>query len=179
MPDREAGHGEVHAPPPGPMRRVRRSRTSIWVVGLLGALLAACDSSPTAPPRIEDATFAQELGVNLTAMTRTASGLYLQNLVEGSGPEVGAGSWVSLRYTGWLVDGTEFDSNLDAGDPLLRFNLGGGGVIPGFGEGVRGMRVGGRRLLVVPPSLGYGADGIGPVPGNAILVFSIELVELE
>ncbi len=137
--------------------------------------LAACDSNPIAP-RIEDTTFASSLGINLAMMTKTATGLYMQTLTNGAGVEAKAGDRVFVYYTGWLTNGTQFDSRA-APAPPLDFILG-TTVIDGFGEGVRGMRVGEKRRLIIPPSLGYGRDGSGPVPGNAIIVFDVELVGL-
>lgn len=125
---------------------------------------------------IEATTFAPALGVDLPSMTRTASGLYLQDLVAGDGPVVQAGQATSVRYAGWLPDGTQFDATGPSGPPFA-FRPGRGEVIAGWDEGVVGMRVGGRRLLVIPPSLGYGASGSGPIPPNAILVFVVDVVE--
>ncbi len=108
----------------------------------------------------------------------TDSGLKYEDLVVGEGDEASAGSTVVVHYTGWLTDGTKFDSSLDRNDPFS-FPLGGGRVIRGWDEGVSGMCVGGRRKLTIPPQLGYGAAGAGGViPPNATLVFEIELLEI-
>ena len=108
----------------------------------------------------------------------TDSGLKVEDLVEGEGAEAKAGQQVRVHYTGWLLDGSKFDSSLDRGDPFS-FPLGGGRVIRGWDEGVQGMKVGGRRKLTIPPQLGYGAAGAGGViPPNATLVFEVELLEL-
>lgn len=109
----------------------------------------------------------------------TDSGLKYEDLAVGEGDEASAGSTVVVHYTGWLVDGTKFDSSLDRNDPFS-FPLGGGRVIRGWDEGVAGMCVGGRRKLTIPPQLGYGAAGAGGViPPNATLVFEIELLEVK
>jgi FKBP-type peptidyl-prolyl cis-trans isomerase len=115
-------------------------------------------------------SFARSLGIDLAEMEPSATGLYRQDLVEGSGEPATAGSSVTLGYTGWLADGTEFDSG------EFPLTLGTGQAIAGFDEGVMGMRLGGRRKLVIPPALGYGAAGSPPViPPNATLVFEVEL----
>ena len=111
----------------------------------------------------------------MSAVT-TASGLVYEELVVGSGAEAAAGQHVTVHYTGWLTDGTKFDSSKDRNDPF-DFDLGAGHVIKGWDEGVAGMKVGGKRKLTIPPSLGYGARGAGGViPPNATLVFEVELL---
>jgi FKBP-type peptidyl-prolyl cis-trans isomerase len=105
----------------------------------------------------------------------TASGLQYIDTQLGSGPEAAAGQSVSVHYTGWLTDGKKFDSSRDRGQPF-RFGLGAGQVIKGWDEGVAGMKVGGRRKLIVPAGLGYGERGVGPIPAGATLVFAVELL---
>ena len=109
----------------------------------------------------------------------SATGLVIEDVVVGSGPEArGPGQFVTVHYTGWLTDGTEFDSSRRRDEPF-GFPLGVGYVIPGWDQGVVGMRVGGKRKLTIPPELGYGERGAGGViPPNATLVFEVELVEL-
>jgi FKBP-type peptidyl-prolyl cis-trans isomerase FkpA len=111
--------------------------------------------------------------------TTTASGLIIEELVVGNGAEAAAGQTVTVHYTGWLTNGTKFDSSKDRDDPFV-FPLGAGHVIRGWDEGVQGMKVGGTRKLTIPASLGYGARGAGGViPPNATLVFEVELLETE
>jgi FKBP-type peptidyl-prolyl cis-trans isomerase FkpA len=111
--------------------------------------------------------------------TTTASGLIIEELKVGTGAEAAAGQHVSVHYTGWLTDGTKFDSSKDRGDPF-EFPLGAGHVIRGWDEGVQGMKVGGSRKLTIPADLGYGARGAGGViPPNATLVFEVELLGTE
>ncbi len=110
----------------------------------------------------------------------TPSGLQYEDTVVGSGEEARAGNRVSVHYTGWLYEnderGSKFDSSKDRGDPF-RFAIGAGQVIRGWDEGVQGMKVGGARVLVIPPQLGYGAAGAGGViPPNATLLFEVELL---
>lgn len=104
--------------------------------------------------------------------------MVIDDINKGSGAEVVAGDTVSVHYVGTLQDGTEFDNSKKRGTPF-EFTVGGGQVIKGWDEGLVGMQVGGQRILVIPPHMAYGADGIGPIPGNATLVFSIELVEIK
>ena len=108
-------------------------------------------------------------------MTTTPSGLQYRDEKVGDGPEARAGQTVAVHYTGTLQDGKKFDSSRDRGQPF-EFPLGGGQVIRGWDEGVAGMKVGGRRTLVIPPDLGYGARPIGPIPPNSTLLFDVELL---
>jgi FKBP-type peptidyl-prolyl cis-trans isomerase len=104
------------------------------------------------------------------------SELKIEDLQEGTGEEAKAGKTVSVHYTGWLENGTKFDSSHDRRQPFS-FPLGAGHVIRGWDEGVAGMKVGGKRKLTIPPNLGYGARGAGGViPPNATLVFEVELL---
>lgn len=104
--------------------------------------------------------------------------LEITDLVVGSGAEAAAGKKVSVHYTGTLTDGKKFDSSLDRGQPFA-FSLGAGQVIRGWDQGVAGMKVGGRRRLVIAPHLAYGARGFPPViPPNSTLVFEVELLDV-
>jgi len=107
---------------------------------------------------------------------KLASGLVYEDLVVGNGKMADPGLRVNVHYTGWLTDGTKFDSSLDRNQPFS-FTLGASEVIRGWDEGVKGMRVGGKRKLTIPPDLGYGAQGAGGViPPDATLVFEVELL---
>lgn len=111
-------------------------------------------------------------------MNLTRSGLQYQDLVVGQGAEAQAGQNVHVHYTGWLTDGTKFDSSLDR-NQVFQFALGAGMVIRGWDEGVAGMKVGGKRKLVIPPELGYGDRGAGGIiPPGSTLVFEVELVDI-
>lgn len=106
----------------------------------------------------------------------TESGLKYVDLRPGDGESPpGPSSRVKVHYTGWLVDGTKFDSSVDRGQPI-EFNL--NQVIPGWTEGVQSMQVGGKRKLIIPYQLGYGAGGSGPIPPKAMLIFDVELIDI-
>ena len=115
------------------------------------------------------------LGQNeIGASQVTSSGLNITDLVLGDGNEATPGTTVSVNYKGTLNDGKEFDSSYGRGP--FEFSLGAGMVIKGWDEGVSGMKVGGKRKLVIPPELGYGSRGIGPIPPNSVLTFEVELL---
>lgn len=110
------------------------------------------------------------------AKTQTLpDGLQIIDIKEGTGPAAQSGQKLTVNYTGWLQDGTKFDSSLDRGQPFT-FTLGQGQVIKGWDEGLVGMKVGGKRRLIIPPSLGYGSQQQGKIPPNSTLVFDIDLL---
>ena len=163
-----------------------------WTVAALAASLVACAGEPAPEPEdtAEPAeavvpapaplatTYAPELNVNLDGMEETESGLRYEVLKEGTGAVVQPGQTAVVHYTGWLPDGTKFDSSRDRGEPF-GFPVGAGQVIQGWDEGVAGMAIGEERKLVIPPALGYGPTGQGPIPPNSTLVFDVELLEIE
>lgn len=132
--------------------------------------LSACVAPPA--PALEDAKYAAALGVDIGASTKVGT-MYIRDLTVGTGASAEAGNLVTMRYTGWLADGEQFDSNQAAG---FQFRIGAGRVIGGWDLGVRGMLVGGTRQLIIPPSLGYGEEGTQGIPGNAILVFNVTMM---
>ena len=108
----------------------------------------------------------------------TKSGLRYVEVKEGAGDVARAGDTVEVHYTGKLKDGTKFDSSLDRNKPI-QFRLGTGMVIKGWDEGIAGMKVGGKRKLMIPPELGYGSRAVGPIPANSELFFDVELVKVK
>lgn len=113
-----------------------------------------------------------------SASTPTSpSTLGVEDLVVGTGATAATGDTVTVHYVGTLLDGTKFDSSIDAGRPFT-FRIGAGQVIAGWEQGVPGMRVGGRRRLTIPPSLGYGNRANGPIPANSTLKFDIDLLSI-
>jgi len=148
-----------------------------WICGWM-VMLAACGASGGAPPAAPGAiAFAPALNVDLSAMQRLRSGVYIRDVREGEGAGVRRGDRVAVRYAGWLPDGTVFDA-VAPPSPPREFRLGDGQVIRGWENGLVGMRAGGQRQLVVPPSEGYGGRRVGNVPPDATLVFLIELVSI-
>jgi FKBP-type peptidyl-prolyl cis-trans isomerase len=159
--------------------RVRNQRIAILVVVLLlvaGAVfLVYYNSRPQQNTSIQPAAGLPDI----SGLTTTTSGLQLKDVTVGTGAEAQAGDTVFVHYTGWLTDGTKFDSSLDRGQPFS-FPLGAGRVIAGWDEGVAGMKEGGKRILVIPADLGYGAGGAGDViPPNAVLIFEVELLDIQ
>jgi peptidylprolyl isomerase len=107
----------------------------------------------------------------------TGGSLIADDLVVGTGATAASGDTVTVHYLGTFTNGTKFDSSYDRGTPFS-FRLGAGQVIPGFEQGVVGMKVGGKRRLTIPPSLAYGSAGSGPIPGNTTIVFEVELLSV-
>lgn len=148
---------------------------------LLGASACGGGSTPasTTPQPvaiqgdIERTTFAPSLGVDLGAMTKRASGLYVQDLEMGTGAVAIRGKSIVVRYAGWLPNGKQFDSG------EVTVTLGTNKVIRAWEEALLGMRVGGRRRLVTPPNLAYGTRGAGDdIPPNAVLVFEMQVMSI-
>jgi FKBP-type peptidyl-prolyl cis-trans isomerase len=170
------------------------------VLAVLVTGLAACgseddsSSSSTSATTSQEQTSSQEQATSQeepasggpqvvadTAFRTLDGGLKVADLSAGSGAEATSGAEVTVHYTGWLrSDSTKFDSSRDRGQPFS-FNLGAGEVIQGWDRGVRGMKVGGTRQLVIPPALAYGSQGAGggTIPPNATLIFEVELLDVE
>jgi peptidylprolyl isomerase len=141
------------------------------------ALFTMAPDSPAPEPDLADGAAALGGPLEASPERTTESGLRITDLVVGEGPEAVAGQTVVVNYRGTLTDGREFDSSYGRGP--FRFPLGGGRVIRGWDEGVAGMKVGGKRKLVIPSDLGYGSRGAGGViPPDATLIFEVELLEV-
>jgi FKBP-type peptidyl-prolyl cis-trans isomerase len=135
---------------------------------------AASSTQPTEPATAQATTPAE---VAAPAAAPVAKGLIIKDVVVGKGAVAKAGDKVTVNYTGWLTDGKKFDSSI--GKAPFEFTLGAGQVIPGWDQGVAGMKVGGKRKLTIPADLGYGAQGAGGViPPNATLLFDVELLKV-
>lgn len=136
------------------------------------------EEAKSATPVAKAAAKAPKKAKTSKAVT-TASGLKYEVLKKGTGAVATAGHTVSVHYTGWLTNGTKFDSSVDRGQPF-QFSLGAGQVIKGWDEGVAGMKIGEKRKLTIPSDLGYGARGAGNViPPNATLIFDVELLGIQ
>ncbi len=155
---------------------------SCWLAAIALLALTSCATTrPPAPatpaPAAKPAPAPQTSTPAAPQEVTTASGLKIQDLVVGNGPMAEDGMKVTVNYTGWLTDGTKFDSSHDPGRQPLQFVIGAGQAIRGWDEGVKGMRVGGRRKLTIPPDLAYGERGFpGAIPPNATLVFEVEFL---
>lgn len=155
--------------------------TQYMIIPLLVVLMAVgCAEATATPPATPTATSAPENRPSADApATTTPSGLQYRDLEVGDGQPAAAGETVVVHYTGWLEDGTKFDSSLDRGEPF-QFVVGRGDVIPGWDEGVGSMRVGGKRELTIPARLAYGDQGVpGVIPPGATLIFEVELLEVK
>jgi FKBP-type peptidyl-prolyl cis-trans isomerase FkpA len=140
------------------------------------AVLAACGAGGR---DAKAGGFNAALAVDTTTMTKAPAGFWYSDVATGQGDEAAPGRTVRVHYTGWLPDGKKFDSSRDRGEPFA-FTLGAGQVIAGWDEGVKGMKVGGRRKLVLPPQLAYGDGGAPPdIPPGATLVFDVEVLGIQ
>lgn len=140
-------------------------------------LLAVAIAIPACTQK--EAAAAEKIPAVSAKKVKTPSGLVYQDIKVGKGAAPVKGKMVRVHYTGWLVNGTKFDSSVDRKEPF-DFPVGAGQVIPGWDEGVLTMKVGGKRRLTIPPALGYGARGAGgDIPPNATLIFDVELLDVQ
>lgn len=160
-----------------------RNVEKLLIVLLLtaGIMIPACAQKETKPMTSEQKPAAEQKSTAGASeqYIKTSSGLSYLELTPGTGASPTAGKQVKVHYTGTLENGTKFDSSVDRNEPFV-FTIGVGQVIPGWDEGVMSMKVGGKRKLVIPPQLGYGASGAGGViPPNATLIFEVELLDVQ
>ena len=161
----------------------RRAFVQKALIAPLAALAIACggDDSPTgnsSPSNPATETFASSLGIDIASMTKRSDNLYIRDITVGTGVEAVAGRTVRMHYTGWLANGTQFETSI-GGNPLDPFTLGSGRVIRGWDQGIVGMRVGGKRRLVIGSELAYGATGQGSIGPHQTLIFDVELVSAQ
>ncbi len=158
------------------MHRPTRIAAALFLSALT---LAGCAGGPKPVlrpgPTVETTPFSAALNVDLSRMTKTKDGAYYRDLEVGTGAVLRGSEEVKVRYTGWLSKGVQFETSKPE-DPPLTIPLGGRNAIKGLVEGLAGMRVGGRRQLVIPPELGYGSERTGVIPGDAVLVFDIRIL---
>ena len=160
------------------VRSDHSSRRRHLFTSLALALSLACGGKEQPAVPIENTAFAPALGVDLKGSTKTPSGLYYRDITPGTGTTLAPGQNVGMRYVGSFADGKVFDSN-PAPKPIFSFRLGSGQVIKGWDEGLLGMKVGGKRQLVIPPNLAYGPNDYGPIPGNSVLVFTVDALSAQ
>ncbi len=152
--------------------------TTFGIVYVLNYTNKKADTVPTSTPKpvvAESSPKSDNMTVNTKKMADVTE-LKIEDLKIGTGDEAVSGKEITVNYTGTLTDGTKFDSSLNPGRTPFEFTLGAGQVIEGWDKGFAGMKVGGKRILTIPSSMGYGPQGTGPIPGNATLIFEVELL---
>ena len=156
------------------------------LLGIVGGVYISKNKNQTFPTSSPEATIdagniepAVEGQATSSAQTNMEDKLIIEDAKVGTGDLATSGKKITVNYSGTLTDGTKFDSSYDRGTPFV-FNLGAGEVIKGWDQGFDGMKVGGKRKLTIPPSLGYGEAGAGgAIPPNATLIFEVELLKVE
>lgn len=154
------------------------------ILVVVGGIAVFATKGPSKKQTLATASPAATIGTTEPVATSSAqtvtmeNGLQIQDEVVGTGVEAVAGKSVTVNYIGTLTDGIKFDSSYDRNQPFT-FNLGAGEVIQGWDQGVVGMKVGGKRKLTIPPSLGYGSQTVGSIPPNSTLIFEVELLNVE
>jgi peptidylprolyl isomerase len=159
------------------MLRVRTALATLAVASIAAIIACGSDSPTEIPPvpDIETTTFASSLNITLSTFTKTSYGLYYKDLTVGGGATVVKGDSIFVHYFGYFPTGIVFDSNPSTAAPF-GFRVGAGNVIAAWDSAAVGMKLGGQRQIIVPPSLGYGSRANGRIPANSILVFTITAV---
>lgn len=145
---------------------------------LVTVVLSGAGCGPTTTSNWSSPISTNSTNTNTSMTTTPPAGLQITDTVVGTGTEAKAGQTISVHYIGTLDNGTKFDSSVDRGEPFS-FTLGAGQVIQGWDEGFAGMKVGGKRTLVIPPDLGYGNQAVGAIPANSTLHFDVELLDVK
>ncbi len=148
-----------------------------WIAAVTPLMLLACGDDTTGPGDvdfqvIEELTFAASLNIDLSAMEKTSTGVYIQDLTVGEGETLVWGDRPTVRFSGWLHDGRNFDSG------EFNFLMGNNQVVPGFEQGIFGMRMGGIRRMIIPPILAYGDQAVGSIPAGSVLIFEVEVTDV-
>lgn len=158
---------------------LRRTLLAPLAIALLATTACGSDESTATgqPSNPATDTFASSLGISLGSFTKKSDDLYVKDLVVGTGSEAINGRRLQVHYTGWLPNGTQFETSV--GRSPIPFTLGARDVIAGWDQGIVGMKVGGKRRLVIGSFLAYGAGGSGPIGPNTTLVFDVELVSVQ
>ena len=138
----------------------------------------SADLTAITPLPTEEQEIFEEDDATITPMQGDVTELIIEDLVVGTGTEAVAGKQITVNYRGTLLNGTQFDSSYDRGQPFS-FVLGAGQVIQGWDQGFTGMKVGGKRKLTIPPDMGYGSRDMGTIPPNSVLIFEVELLGVE
>jgi peptidylprolyl isomerase len=152
--------------------------SALLLASALVGLTGCGGGDPVGPDDTACADFLLQYGAAPADTVTAQQGLKYIEISAGTGTAASVAMTVDVNYSGYLINGTRFDTSCPAGAPVLRVNLGGGQVISGFDLGIRGMRPGGVRRVIIPPALGYGGTANGQIPANSTLIFDLQLVRI-
>jgi FKBP-type peptidyl-prolyl cis-trans isomerase len=150
----------------------------LLTVALTSLTLLACGTDVSGPDDvefqvIEELNFAPTLNIDLASMEQTTTGVYYEDVVDGEGTALVWGDLPTVAYQGWLANGQRFD------DGTFSYRMGNNEVVPGFEQGMFGMKPGGVRMMIIPPVLAYGASGAGSIPPGSVLIFQVEVLSVQ